>query len=691
MKLLLNSPLWYILICILLAGLGAYFLYRKDKNLSELSVLWKRVLGALRFLSLFFITFLLLEPLLEYSKTKVEKPILIIAHDNSESMIFNKDSAIFASQIQRKFKELKNNLSTDYEVINYSFGKEVKEGSEFSFGDKQTNLSGFFNEIQNRYYNRNLGGIIIASDGIYNKGSNPVYEVEKLKNIPVYSIAVGDTLPKKDVYIDQLFYNKLAYKGNKFPILVEVKGEQFNGKSVSVELIKSGKVLGKEIITFDSKFSIKKVQFEAEAKNTGLQKYTIRVSRIDGEETYSNNSQTFFVDVLETKQRILLLAYSPHPDIQAVKNALATNENYEVNVNLVSNFNGNLKDYNLVVLHNLPNSEKEISSVLKSSVPKLFVLGNQVNYEVFNKLKVGLNVKGVSDFTESSAYYNSKFGSFNVSSGLSELVSNAPPLQVPFSNTYQLSNKMEVAFYQRIGPVKTKYPVLSFASNENGKTGLLIGEGLWRWKMYDYSENGNTEVFNELILQTAQYLVAKEDKSRFKIEGKTRYEEGDEIVFGAEVYNKSYELITTPEVKIKLKNEENQEFDYVFSTKDDTYSLNAGKLASGIYSYRASTNLDGKIKVKTGEFSVQKVQLESNNTQANHQLLYNISDISGGKLVSLNETNDILESITSNENLVDVIYEEKEIDDLIYLKYLFFFILALLGIEWFVRKRNGGY
>ncbi|MDG1176362.1 MAG: hypothetical protein P8N07_11275, partial [Flavobacteriales bacterium] len=79
MKLLLNSPLWYVLLCLLISGLGAFLLYRKDRNLAELSTFRKRVLAALRFLSLFFLAFLLLEPLLEYSKKKVEKPIIVLA------------------------------------------------------------------------------------------------------------------------------------------------------------------------------------------------------------------------------------------------------------------------------------------------------------------------------------------------------------------------------------------------------------------------------------------------------------------------------------------------------------------------------------------------------------------------------------------------------------------------------------
>ena len=148
MKLILNSPFWYILLCIALGLLGAFLLYRKDKNLSELSNIWKKILAGLRFVSISFLAFLLLEPLLEFSKEKIEKPIIILANDSSESMIFSKDSVAVKQQLQTNFEELEKSLSSQYEVMTYSFGDNIEEGFNFDFNSKSTNISGFFKEIQ---------------------------------------------------------------------------------------------------------------------------------------------------------------------------------------------------------------------------------------------------------------------------------------------------------------------------------------------------------------------------------------------------------------------------------------------------------------------------------------------------------------------------------------------------------------
>ncbi len=683
--------MWYVLLCIAIAGLGAFLLYRKDRNLAELSTLWKRVLAALRFLSLFFLAFLLLEPLLEYSKKKVEKPIIVLAHDNSESMVFANDSVVVKSQLEESYNSLKAKLSADYEVVSYSVGDKVSENPTFDFKDKQTNLSEFFTEIQNRYYNRNLGGIVLASDGIYNSGGNPVFEAKKLKNVPVFSIQVGDTTPQKDLLIEEISHNRLVYKGNKFPVVVTVKAEQLNGVKTNVVVSKNGRVLGKKPISVNNDLYLTQSSFELESERTGLQKYDVRVETVNGEFTTTNNYKSFYVDVLESKQKILILANSPHPDINALKLGFQSNENYEVTTNLAQDFKDKIEEFSLIVLYNLPSQNEGLSLLKDKEVPLLMVVGNQTNVNSFNALKKGVTINNSKGFTEAQAYVNTDFSQFTISPGLVSFVNSFPPVQVPFTQKYSVSNSTETAIYQRIGPVKTKYPLLAFNKNGAYKTGMLLGEGIWRWRLQDYSNNGSSDLFNELIVQTAQYLVSKEDKSLFRVFRKTAYSENEKVQFEAEVYNKSYELVTTSDANMKIFNEQKEEFSYTFSKVGDSYKLNSGSLKPGSYTYVATSTSKGGKLTRTGEFSVEELKVEQNNTVANHQLLFNLSDVTGGEVLSISGLSSLDEKLKKQENLVDVIYQEKDVDDLINMKVIFFFILLLLGIEWFVRKRNGGY
>jgi hypothetical protein len=51
----------------------------------------------------------------------------------------------------------------------------------------------------------------------------------------------------------------------------------------------------------------------------------------------------------------------------------------------------------------------------------------------------------------------------------------------------------------------------------------------------------------------------------------------------------------------------------------------------------------------------------------------------------------IVEKINAREDISSVSYMNEEVEDIINLKWIFFVLLALLSIEWFIRKRGGAY
>ena len=85
-----SSPAWYVLICILIGALYSYVFYRKEKLFNEVNKVVLYTMAFLRFITVCILTFLLLEPLIEIENQIIEKPVLVIAHDNSESLLVNK-------------------------------------------------------------------------------------------------------------------------------------------------------------------------------------------------------------------------------------------------------------------------------------------------------------------------------------------------------------------------------------------------------------------------------------------------------------------------------------------------------------------------------------------------------------------------------------------------------------------------
>jgi hypothetical protein len=225
----------------------------------------------------------------------------------------------------------------------------------------------------------------------------------------------------------------------------------------------------------------------------------------------------------------------------------------------------------------------------------------------------------------------------------------------------------------------------------DNKIGVIAAEGIWRWKLQDFQDHGNNDMFNELIDKTVQYLSVKRDKSQFRIVCKSNFQENQPIEIEAEVYNESYELINTPDVNLDIENEQGRKYPFTFSRTSNAYRLNAGFLPPGEYKYQSRTKVGDKVLTQNGAFSISPLVLEATNTTADHQLLFNLAQKHNGEMIYPGELSGLAAKIIKREDIKPVIYNPQKLADLISLKWIFFVLLFLLSAEWLMRKRNGSY
>ena len=77
-----------------------------------------------------------------------------------------------------------------------------------------------------------------------------------------------------------------------------------------------------------------------------------------------------------------------------------------------------------------------------------------------------------------------------------------------------------------------------------------MGEGIWRWRLFDQAKNNSTENFEFLFSKLISYLAVKENKSPFKTHLNNEYTESENIIVLSEFYNSSYDLINTSNVNL---------------------------------------------------------------------------------------------------------------------------------------------
>lgn len=639
-------------------------------------------MSVLRFLSVYFIVLLLLNIFLKQVKNETQNPVILLAIDNSRSVTALQDSSAIKNDFVKKLNALKEKVRQDFEVKTILFGSTTKSGeNDPDFKEKETDIDNLINDIENNYSNQNVGALILVSDGIYNKGSNPVYNIEKLQ-YPVYTVALGDTNEVKDIGIQKINHNQFAYLGNIFPVEVVLNCKKFNGKTVTLSITDpKGKKTSQDVkITSDNFLSTSTFTFNAEVG--GAQRYAVNASILEGEKNISNNSLSFVIDIIDNRSKVLLLAAYPHPDVVAIKESMSNNPGYELEYNLVSDFKKPIKPYSLVILHGYNNNLSSIVNDCKNNnVPVWFV--NPLTPENLPGVKIGQ-----ASFRQNDAegIYNNSFGLFNTSDELKKFVKDFPALKTFFGN-YSVSNGANPLIYQKIGSIETENPILIFTETNGLKNGVFIGDGLWRWKMRDFEEHKNTNLFNELISKSVQYLSIKSDKSYFRISAPKIVNENEAVEISAEVYNKTYELITEPDISLTITNQDKKQFNYTFSKNSTSYKLNIGLLPPGEYKYEAKVKVNGELFVKQGVVLVKEIIAEKLNTVANHQLLYQLSYRSGGKLIYPKDLDLIAAELKKNQLIKPITYSTNSTTSLIDLKWLLYTIIVLLAIEWFLRKR----
>jgi hypothetical protein len=681
-------PVW-ILACLLIAFSYSFFLYRKDSLLEEVKKSLKWLMAIFRFIAVFFVCLLLLGIVLENFIDRKEKPIVFVVNDNSESVLNNSDSSFYKNDFTPSLSKFSKGLEEKFEVINYSFSDEIYTGLGGDYNGKTTNISNVFNDIFDQYTNRNIGGIVLASDGIYNNGSNPIYALERRSFLPIFTIGLGDTNEVRDVKIDFVKHNDIAFIGNEFPVSIGVGQTKCDGETVKLEIIKNGKVIAEENVSFDDLNRKRNFEFKLKANSIGFQKYTVRVSQLDEEFSVKNNESNFYIEVIDGRQKVLIVHDGPHPDISAIRSVIESNKNYEVDVKAIEEVKG-LGAYDLGILHNYSAKNKSLSEEIKDGkTPCLFIVGNNTNIPALSEANAGVS-GSKSDVEDVGFEHNSAFKEMLLSPKIIQLLSSAPPLQSPFGN-FKFSAAAHVLAYQKIGNITLSKPLIYFNQNGASRFGTIFGEGIWRWKLHDQLKNSTTDNFEEFISKMITYLAVKENKDPFKVKIESEYNESQSVLVRAELYNQSYELINEPEVKFSYSKDDGKIFEPSFVRSSNAYQLDLGRLEQGIYNWKATTDFQGTHYEKEGTFLVKEIKLELLDAQANHRLLMNMAENSDGDFYGPRELDVLADDINTRDDLVTVVYQEKKFDDLIDYKILFFLIMGLLAVEWFFRKFNGAY
>lgn len=678
----LDYSLGFIAVCIGAGIVYAGILYFRNKQF-KLPVLIG--VSILRFLLVSFICFLLLSPTTRVIDTEIEKPKVLWLQDNSISAGLELDSATWFSNYQERSAALADELDVEWITIPFSDGNESQETIDFS--GTTTNLSEVLSNSYDSYFNQNIAAVVLASDGVYNRGYDPRY-VNNSNNWPLYTWVLGDTALQIDGKIEKVYHNKIAYKGNQFPIEVNTN-VNVDFDKLQVTLKKDGKTLQSK--TLKKGESNASFQFFHTESKVGLQSYRIELEALEGEKNLTNNVQLVYINIVENKKKIVFVTQQTHPDIGAFKSALKEIEEYDFSVVKEEDVLAPFKDVDLLVLYQLPaKADRKMSNYLSSFKGNiLYITGGQTSFSYLNRYQNFFAYQPGAEMESVGVHGSTAFTKFNIEEDVRSFFQKAPKLWSN-QNNIEFSGSHEHLYQSKIFSLNTEQPVMTFGELAGRTYGLINGEGLWQWKLYDFRENQNHGKFNTLIRQMVRYLVSKESLQRFRLDIPSRVLGNKPLKVEAELYNPSFELSTAGTITLALTHENGEEFKYTLNPSGNVYRTTINGLPSGKYTYSALAEIGDETFTKKGGFFIEPVEIELIETRANYPLMKALSTSNSGAVFTDGDW-DSLEQSLKTLDPPSISHQNEKMEQWINLKTLFFLILVLLSLEWFLRKRNGSY
>lgn len=702
-SILTSSSWWLIILFILVLAAFSYFVYKY--TIPKVSSGLRTLLIIIRSIIFILILFLIFEPVLSLiNKYSVETKTFVYI-DNSNS-IASADSLRKLEQTHSLINDL--NSTGGIKTKFYTFGKKIDsleagQKDKINFRQSQTNFAGIIEHI--RQNNSKINSVVILSDGIITDGIDPTYQAEKLQ-VPIFTIGIGDSSQKKDILIYNLLHNQVIYTDKPTTIEIAVKNFGFENKSTRVSFFEESKFIVSKDLTLNET-GLNKIPFSYKPSGGGEKKLTFSVSPIEGEASAKNNSRTVYINVLDTKLKVGLVAGNPSADLSAIAKALSTDKNIQIRKLVQISPNKFWNDVNpsvidssdLLFLVDFPSSASSqkiidrVSSAVTKNKPFFFMLSSGVNINRLNTFEKNLPFsvsKGSNEFLQVLPDFNRQFFSsyFSTSNNKSEIWNNLPQV-TQFSSELTAKPGSNILVKSKVRNISIGNPLIVSRSLGNQRVFSILAGDIWRWQLQ--TAERNPEFFDNFINDIVKWLSVSAQQKQFRITtDRKTYSPGDDVEFTAELYDNTFNPIDTSNIALRI----------IYNTK--TVDLTFTPAGNGIYTSRfvpsetgdynfvGISGLNGStLKSERGRFSVGEIQIEKLDTRMRVEFLKLLSASTNGSYYTADNYDGLKEKLeklnrTSSKELIS-----KSEYQLWANQWILIAIICFFAAEWFIRKRAG--
>ncbi|SHK46456.1 hypothetical protein [Rhodothermus profundi] len=708
---------WPLFVYVLLLGLtGAFaaWIYRRTSHLNRNQRL---ILTLLRSSALGLLLTLMADPLLIRTIYRQIRPEIVVLIDDSASLpLAARDSSRHLAQ--RLQRALPWHALQTAQLHLYGFGATLRPlpddpqqlADSLRFRQTRTNVHQAILEAYQRH--PRLQAVVLISDGQFNTGPSPLYEAEQL-GIPVFTIAVGDTTRPRDVWIDRIETNTLAYVRTRLPVAVHLQARGFAQTEITLVLEVNGQEVARRKHVLTAPEEQATISFTYEPDQPGLHHIAVRVDPVEGEFSESNNGESVIVRVLERRRRLLLLGAAPEPDLANLQRLLTQNADLEVTTRVQRDarrfYGGPLPDtldtFDLIILAGYPGREADASTLRRLAtalkhVPVLFLLSPRTDLRRLSVLSDALPARpeqilpGYMTVVFQLQPAARTHAIFDLPNGIPATLGQLPPLRTTPSRWMVAPDARLLATGHSLESVDgvPPVPLLLVQERSGHRRAMLLGSGTWRWSNLPASFDELRIFWETLLDHLIQWLTAPTEKQYVRVRpAREAFGEDEPVRLMGEVYDERLAPVDNATVTVDVWDADSTRYPFRMEpVGNGRYRLEIDNLGQGLYRYRAEAYRNAeRIGADSGFFSIGAATQEFKMPWADWNLLHQLSQRTGGQFFTLAEATELTAALQRTGLLTPA---KKPVRAEWRLRLTWpplLLLIVLLTAEWILRKRFG--
>ena len=669
----LSYPSYWIILCLTFSILLSFILYH-DK-ISKRILKKNLVSFLLRLFGLFFISLLFLEPISKSFVYKDDNPIFLVFVDATQS-VTNYD-------LRNQVKAFNSNHAEDLDIKTFHFSNKVYSGLPKNYNGKETNINSVFDFVKKKYLRKNVEGLLLISDGIFNLGKNPIYN-EIVSIFPVHCIGVGDTSQITDIRIENVNYNPISFQNSIVTLELILSAKNLSGKNFDAKLISNGKNVQSFNFSVNEKDFYEKIIYKVELDSSGLKQFRFKVDSFENEKIISNNSYDIAIDVIKSEYKILMLYDNVHPDASTIGRSIESDINIDFEILSVAEENIEFSKYDLILFSGIKDLEKLICEKIKESeIPLLFLSNNGEN--LFKNFFDDINFNLSDDFFEVKASFDTNFSSFKIDKNLINQFKNGPSLSTN-KLTVTGIKRPDIIFKQNVNGITNGNPLILIERYSTSR-GIILAQNFWRQRIYDYKLNDNYLKFDKFILDICKSLILSNRENNISVEYDRMIDINSTFNLKLKKFNKNFELDNNEDLFFECTNNFGDTIKRKITKNKDYYLLNLKLESIGKYTFKVFS--EDTLSYHSSSFIVQDIDYENKYTQANHRLLKQISEKSNGTFHNHSDFKLLDEFISKKKFVSESEIELVNNEDIKKNEWILLILILIIVTEILIRRTSG--